>query len=310
MAAAALSGNAPNQFAGSVPANEHVGETVGAEDDQDSTAIISQQSSLAKQHGLPADVKRQALATYFLEIGIALYSVLIGLALAISDHGFLALFIAICFHQFFEGLALGTSLAELYWIKTQIAAHRYELDAAEGGTLASDEQANPDSAPLPVQQSDTNRSALVVPNASAQRRNIQSTGSVNFEKDMHVIDPAGFVTEPQYQTQHQKPRSMSTNEALNSDDFEYHSTDKGHRQSKSRRTLTSMATSFTPEPWQVNPQLEVSLGNISQGYVIVGQPPDLDIGASSAAISTKNVKDIPSHPRYLQPRTEPERLPG
>ncbi|KAJ1723642.1 hypothetical protein LPJ53_002025 [Coemansia erecta] len=312
MAAAALSGIAPHN-ANSMPATENPGKALGTDDDQDSTAIVSQQSSLARNIGLPADVKRQALATYILEIGIALYSVLIGLALAISDHGFLALFIAICFHQFFEGLALGTSLAELYWIKTQIAAHKYEMDAVEDVTLAPNEpngQDNLDLAPEPIQQPDTNRSAAVVPGASARSRRIESTGSVNFEKDMHVIDPAGFGTERQHSTQQQNHRSMSTNEALNSDDFEYHSTDKGYRQSKSRRTLTSMATSFTPEPWQVNPQLEVSLGNISQGYVIVGQPPEPDNSASTVATSARHVEDVPPQPRYLQPRTEPERLPG
>ncbi|KAJ2869134.1 hypothetical protein FB639_004788, partial [Coemansia asiatica] len=95
----------------------------GIDNDQESTAIHSSPNLFdLSKYRLPVEVKRRALATYLLELGIALYSVLIGLALAISDHGFFALFIAICFHQFFEGLALGTSLAELYWIKAQIAA--------------------------------------------------------------------------------------------------------------------------------------------------------------------------------------------
>ncbi|KAJ1988720.1 hypothetical protein GGI25_004785 [Coemansia spiralis] len=66
------------------------------------------------------DLRRRAISTYLLELGIALYSVLIGLALAVTAHGFFALFVAVCFHQFFEGLALGSTLAELYWIKAQL----------------------------------------------------------------------------------------------------------------------------------------------------------------------------------------------
>ncbi|KAI9471451.1 Zinc/iron permease [Coemansia mojavensis] len=90
----------------------------------DSTTAHSRNMSASSILTFPAEVKQRALATYILELGIAMYSVLIGLALAISDSGFIAMFIAICFHQFFEGMALGTSLAELYWIKAQLAQHQ------------------------------------------------------------------------------------------------------------------------------------------------------------------------------------------
>ncbi|KAJ2475131.1 hypothetical protein IWW47_006562, partial [Coemansia sp. RSA 2052] len=111
---------------------------VAEDDDQGSTAIHSRRSLAATGLTYPVEVKRRALATYVLELGIALHSVLIGLALAISDRGFLALFLAVCFHQFFEGLALGTSLAELYWIKAQIAAQfraSEELHAIDSESL-------------------------------------------------------------------------------------------------------------------------------------------------------------------------------
>ncbi|KAJ2846355.1 hypothetical protein IWW36_004393, partial [Coemansia brasiliensis] len=72
----------------------------------DSTTAHSRNMSVSTMLTFPAEVKQRALATYILEFGIAMYSVLIGLALAISDSGFIALFIAICFHQFFEGMAL------------------------------------------------------------------------------------------------------------------------------------------------------------------------------------------------------------
>ncbi|KAK3816344.1 MAG: ZIP zinc transporter-domain-containing protein [Benniella sp.] len=54
------------------------------------------------------------VSTYMLEIGIALHSVFIGIALGVlSGPEFLAMTIAICFHQFFEGIALGSRIADL-----------------------------------------------------------------------------------------------------------------------------------------------------------------------------------------------------
>ncbi|KAF9996947.1 hypothetical protein BGZ65_007472 [Modicella reniformis] len=54
------------------------------------------------------------VSTYMLEIGIALHSVFIGIALGVlAGSEFLAMTIAICFHQFFEGIALGSRIADL-----------------------------------------------------------------------------------------------------------------------------------------------------------------------------------------------------
>jgi len=51
---------------------------------------------------------------YVLEAGIVFHSFLIGLTLVVSgDSFFITLFIVIVFHQFFEGLALGTRIAAL-----------------------------------------------------------------------------------------------------------------------------------------------------------------------------------------------------
>ena len=51
---------------------------------------------------------------YVLEAGIIFHSFLIGLTLVVSgDSFFITLFIVIVFHQFFEGLALGTRIAAL-----------------------------------------------------------------------------------------------------------------------------------------------------------------------------------------------------
>ncbi|KAG0259003.1 high-affinity Zn(2+) transporter zrt1 [Mortierella polycephala] len=58
------------------------------------------------------------VSTYMLEMGIALHSVFIGIALGVlSGSEFLAMTIAICFHQFFEGIALGSRIADLTFRK-------------------------------------------------------------------------------------------------------------------------------------------------------------------------------------------------
>ncbi|GJJ76312.1 solute carrier family 39 (zinc transporter), member 1/2/3 [Entomortierella parvispora] len=54
------------------------------------------------------------VSTYMLEVGIALHSVFIGIALGtLAGSEFVAMTIAICFHQFFEGVALGSRIADL-----------------------------------------------------------------------------------------------------------------------------------------------------------------------------------------------------
>jgi zinc transporter 1/2/3 len=54
------------------------------------------------------------LSTFILEIGITFHSVIIGIALGVSPgNEFTGLLIALCFHQFFEGFALGARLVEL-----------------------------------------------------------------------------------------------------------------------------------------------------------------------------------------------------
>ncbi|KAJ1942517.1 hypothetical protein FBU59_003175 [Linderina macrospora] len=67
-------------------------------------------------HGLLVDPeqRRKHLSTYILELGIALHSVIIGMTLAVTGGGeFKTLLAAISFHQFFEGLALGTRISAL-----------------------------------------------------------------------------------------------------------------------------------------------------------------------------------------------------
>jgi zinc transporter ZupT len=60
--------------------------------------------------------KKALLQCALLEMGILFHSVFIGMAISVSTGpGFIVLLIAICFHQTFEGLALGSRIAGLKW---------------------------------------------------------------------------------------------------------------------------------------------------------------------------------------------------
>lgn len=77
------------------------------------TVEIVRTPSDGHQHGLmfQDSSKQHKISTYLLEFGIALHSVLIGVALGTTIEEFEALLIALCFHQFFEGMALGAQIA-------------------------------------------------------------------------------------------------------------------------------------------------------------------------------------------------------
>ncbi|RKP37516.1 Zinc/iron permease [Dimargaris cristalligena] len=68
-----------------------------------------------------AENETRRSSTYILEVGIAMHSVLIGLALGTaSGTEFTSLFIALVIHQFFEGFALGSRLAELVFKRSAV----------------------------------------------------------------------------------------------------------------------------------------------------------------------------------------------
>ncbi|KAJ2723928.1 hypothetical protein GGI07_002306 [Coemansia sp. Benny D115] len=61
-----------------------------------------------------AKAHRHRVSTYILELGICLHSVIIGVTLSVtSGTSFKTLLAAICFHQFCEGLALGSRIAQV-----------------------------------------------------------------------------------------------------------------------------------------------------------------------------------------------------
>jgi solute carrier family 39 (zinc transporter), member 1/2/3 len=73
-------------------------------------------SSQGHAHGISLldDNQKHPMSTYLLEFGVATHSVLIGLALGTEEGStFVALFIGICFHQFFESIALGAQISKL-----------------------------------------------------------------------------------------------------------------------------------------------------------------------------------------------------
>ena len=85
---------------------------------------------------LPKDVRlNKRIALSLLEVGIALHSIVIGIALGISTGSeFTALFVALCFHQFFEGLALGSTIsaAEFSKVKSMLLACVYGVTTPLG----------------------------------------------------------------------------------------------------------------------------------------------------------------------------------
>ncbi|KAF2753422.1 zinc/iron transporter protein [Pseudovirgaria hyperparasitica] len=75
-------------------------------------------TALAPSHGhghaTPGEWQTDTLTVASLEAGILFHSILIGLTLVVAgDSGFITLFIVIVFHQMFEGLALGSMIAQV-----------------------------------------------------------------------------------------------------------------------------------------------------------------------------------------------------
>jgi len=93
-------------------------------DDEDATPESGNESDSAEHaHALLVLSSRSTMVTaLLLEFGISIHSVLIGIALGTARDEFVPLLIALCFHQFFEGIGLGHILAEAATKKTQLMA--------------------------------------------------------------------------------------------------------------------------------------------------------------------------------------------
>lgn len=67
-------------------------------------------------HGVvPEMYAAQLTAVFILEFGVIFHSIFIGLTLAVAGEEFITLYIVLVFHQTFEGLGLGSRLAEVPW---------------------------------------------------------------------------------------------------------------------------------------------------------------------------------------------------
>lgn len=87
----------------------------GKNDRSERRSHVDMDESGHHAHGLSFqdDAANRKISTYLLEFGIALHSVLIGLTLGTTTESFIALFIALSLHQFFEAIALGAQIARL-----------------------------------------------------------------------------------------------------------------------------------------------------------------------------------------------------
>lgn len=94
-----------------------------------SQSVFDEESTPAMD---PATFKRLSLNITLLEMGILFHSIFVGMTISITTDGFLVLLVAILFHQFFEGLGLGSRIAEIPYPKK--AARPWVLVVAFGVT--------------------------------------------------------------------------------------------------------------------------------------------------------------------------------
>ncbi|KAM9893311.1 hypothetical protein OXX59_001996 [Metschnikowia pulcherrima] len=95
--------------------NTTAAETSGEESRDESGGTGSSSSNEAAAKSSREAVFKTIVSIYLLEFGIVFHSVFVGLSLAIAGEQFQTLFVAISFHQFFEGMGLGARFATAKW---------------------------------------------------------------------------------------------------------------------------------------------------------------------------------------------------
>ena len=93
-----------------VPGEDHLGHSRHHKDNADLEGDASEDAE---------SYAAQMTAIFILEFGIIFHSIFIGLTLAVSGAEFVTLYVVLVFHQTFEGLGLGTRLAEAPWPKAR-----------------------------------------------------------------------------------------------------------------------------------------------------------------------------------------------
>lgn len=94
-----------------VPGEDHLGHSRGHVDIEDAKNSVT---------GVD-EYSAQITAVLILEFGVIFHSIFIGLSLAVAGAELKVLFIVLVFHQTFEGLGLGSRLAEQRWPKAKRA---------------------------------------------------------------------------------------------------------------------------------------------------------------------------------------------
>ncbi|OBA19279.1 ZIP zinc/iron transport family, partial [Metschnikowia bicuspidata var. bicuspidata NRRL YB-4993] len=88
----------------------------GESSNEDSGTTTEVPSTAEAPEKAPKEAVIKALVNiYLLEFGIVFHSIFVGLSLAIAGEGFKTLFVAISFHQFFEGMGIGARFATAKW---------------------------------------------------------------------------------------------------------------------------------------------------------------------------------------------------
>ncbi|KAL3896389.1 MAG: hypothetical protein SGCHY_004104 [Lobulomycetales sp.] len=109
----------------------HSHEGLGSSPDDDDTKTVALEVSQKKSN---------QIGVFLLESGIAIHSVIVGFAVGIAtDSDFIALLIAISFHQFFEGVALGSTVVDAQFsskLKGVFSALLYGISTPLGVIIA------------------------------------------------------------------------------------------------------------------------------------------------------------------------------
>ncbi|KAK1991344.1 ZIP zinc transporter [Colletotrichum falcatum] len=102
---------------------------------------------MAGNPGAASRLSPETVTVLVLECGIIFHSILIGITLVVAgDTFFLTLFVVILFHQMFEGIALGTRIAQLgQQAPTEKAAASPDTPTAEAKQTTTSSSSSPDS---------------------------------------------------------------------------------------------------------------------------------------------------------------------
>ncbi|KAI8336470.1 Zinc/iron permease [Blakeslea trispora] len=142
------------------------------------------------------------ISTYILELGIVMHSVLIGISLATTEHDeFISLLIALVFHQFFEGMALGTRLNEMdytRWYKPILMGLIYiittPIGIAIGIGIRSSYNSNSYSAVLASAILDSLSAGILLYNAYVSLMSMEISHSASFHNTSTTRKVCSFIS--------------------------------------------------------------------------------------------------------------------